>query len=138
MSRSLPSKRLLVEQLEDRLTPAFGTPWFDGSSLTLSFTPDGTDISGTPSNLFSLMGSTTAQPQWQREILRAYQTWVAQANLNVGLVADGGQAMGTAGAPQEDIRFGDIRIGARSLSAPGTPGATVADAVGFDYDAKTW
>jgi hypothetical protein len=63
---------------------------------------------------------------------------VVQAGLNVGLVADGGQAMGIAGAPQEDIRFGDIRIGARALSAPGTPGSTMADAVGFDYDAKTW
>src|SRR5262249_27499664 len=85
-----------------------------------------------------LMGATTPQPQWQREILRAYQTWVANANLNVGLVADGGQPMGIAGPPQEDIRFGDIRIGARPLSQTGDESANMAGAVGFDYDSKTW
>ncbi|VTR94616.1 zn-dependent protease : Matrixin OS=Singulisphaera acidiphila (strain ATCC BAA-1392 / DSM 18658 / VKM B-2454 / MOB10) GN=Sinac_4791 PE=4 SV=1: Peptidase_M10: PPC [Gemmata massiliana] len=138
MSQSLSPKRLSVEHLEDRLTPTFGTPWFDGSSLTLSFVPDGTDVSGQQSNLFALMNATASQPQWQREILRAYQTWAVEANLNIGLVADGGQAMGTAGAPQEDIRFGDIRIGARALSAPGSANSTMANAVGFDYDSRTW
>ncbi|MBP3956053.1 hypothetical protein J8F10_12245 [Gemmata sp. G18] len=138
MSQSLSPKRLSFEHLEDRLTPTFGIPWFDGSSLTLSFVPDGTDISGTQSNLFSLMNATASQPQWQREILRAYQTWAVEANLNIGLVADGGQAMGIAGAPQEDIRFGDIRIGARALSAPGSANSTMANAAGFDYDTRTW
>ena len=138
MHQTLPPRRLSVEQLEDRLTPSFGTAWFDGSSLTISFVPDGTDISGKQSNLYALMGATTSQPQWQREILRAYQTWAVAANLNIGLVADGGQAMGVAGAPQEDVRFGDIRIGARPLSAPGTPNSTAAGASGFDYDSKTW
>jgi hypothetical protein len=137
MSQPLPSKRLSVEQLEDRLTP-HGTPWFDGSSLTLSFVPDGTDVSGQPSSLFSLLDAAAPQAQWQREILRAYQTWVVNANLNVGLVADSGLPMGVAGAPQEDIRFGDIRVGARPLSAPGAAGSTLAGAVGFDYNTKTW
>jgi len=136
--KPLSSRRLSVERLEDRLTPAWGVPWFDGSSLSLSFVPDGTNISGTPSELGSLLGSTTSQAQWQREILKAYQTWAVEANLNVGLVADGGQPMGIAGPPQEDIRFGDIRIGARPLSAAATPDANMAGAVGFDYDAKTW
>src|SRR5262249_9579061 len=126
------------EQLEDRTTPTWGVPWFNGTSLTLSFVPDCTNISGTPSDLSALMGATTPQPQWQREILRAYQTWVANANLNVGLVADGGQPMGIAGPPQEDIRFGDIRIGARPLSQTGDESANMAGAVGFDYDSKTW
>lgn len=138
MSQPHLPQRLSVEHLEEREVPSFGTPWFNGSSLTLSFVPDGTDISGQVSNLYALLGATASQPQWQREILRAYQTWAIEANLNVGLVQDGGQAMGVAGAPQEDVRFGDIRIGARALSGPGTEGSTLANAVGFDYDAKTW
>lgn len=138
MNQSLPSQRLSFELLEDRLTPAFGTPWYDGTSLTLSFVPDGTDISGETSNLSELLGSALTQSQWKREILRAYQSWSARANLNVGLVADGGQAMGISGAPQADIRFGDIRIGARPLSAPGTDYSTMAGAAGFDYNSKTW
>jgi hypothetical protein len=138
MSLSPPRTRLSVEPLEDRLTPTFGTPWLDGSSLTLSFVPDGTNISGQPSNLSATLGATTTQAQWERVILQAYQTWAVQANLNIGLVADGGQPMGVAGPSQGDIRFGDIRIGARPLSAPGTPGSTMADANGFDYDSQTW
>ena len=89
MSQSLTPRRLSVEPLEDRLTPSFGTPWFDGSNLTLSFVPDGTDISGKQSNLHALLNATTPEPQWQREILRAFQTWAAASNLNVGVVGDG-------------------------------------------------
>src|SRR3954462_10996406 len=100
-----PRGRLAIESLEDRCTPAVGVPWFDGTSLSLSFVPDGTDISGTPSNLNALLGTAGTTAQWKREILRAYQTWAVGANVNVGLAADGGQPMGVAGAPQEDIRF---------------------------------
>jgi len=138
MSQSLPSRRLSFEALKDRLTPAWHTPWYDGTSLTLSFVPDGTNISGQASNLSALLSTTLTQPQWQREILRAYQTWAVQANLNIGLVADGGQAMGISGAAQSDVRFGDIRIGARPLSAPSAKYSTLAGAAGFDYSSKTW
>ncbi|QJX00903.1 matrixin family metalloprotease [Frigoriglobus tundricola] len=138
MSQSLPPRRLSIEQLEDRLTPSFGTPWMDGTHLTLSFAPDGTSVSGRASNLFALMGSTTTQSQWQVAVLSAYQTWADAANLNIGLVSDGGQALGVAGAPQGDVRFGDIRVAARPLSAPGTPGSTMADTAGFDYNDQTW
>jgi hypothetical protein len=138
MTQSLSLKRLSVEQLEDRVTPSWGVPWFDGSSLTLSFVPDGTDISGKASNLFSALGANSSQAQWKGEILRAYQTWAVQSNLNIGLVNDGGQPMGVAGAPQEDIRFGDIRVGARPLSAAPASTASMAGAVGFDYNSKTW
>ena len=138
MSQSLPPRRLSIEHLEDRLTPSFGTAWLNGSHLTLSFAPDGTNVSGQASNLSALMGSTMTQAQWQMAILTAYQTWADAANLNIGLVADGGQPLGTAGAPQGDVRFGDIRIAAVPMSAPGTPGSTMADTVGFDYDSQTW
>ena len=49
-------------------------------------------------------------------MLRAFQNWVANANLNVGVVADGGQDFTVGGAIQGDPRFGDIRIGARPLA----------------------
>ncbi|HUR54846.1 MAG TPA: matrixin family metalloprotease [Gemmataceae bacterium] len=137
MNRSPAPKRLCVEHLEDRCTPTFGVPWFDATSLTLSFVPDGTNISGNGSNLFSQLNSTTAQQTWQREILRAYQTWAVQANVNIGLKADGGQAMGTPGSPQEDIRFGDIRVGGRMLSAVAV-NDNMAGAVPFDYSSATW
>jgi hypothetical protein len=135
--KSPPPKRLSVEQLEDRLTPAFGVPWFDASSLTLSFVPDGTNISGNASNLFTQLSSFTAQQKWQREMLRAYQTWAVQANVNLGLVSDGGQAMGTLGAPQEDIRFGDIRVGGRMLSAVAV-NDNLAGGVPYDTESGTW
>src|SRR5262249_28954268 len=81
--------RLKREHLEARDVPAtFGTPWADGEHLTLSFAPDGTPINGVGSSLFASLG---AYPQsWQTEILRAYQTWAVSADINIGVVADGG------------------------------------------------
>ena len=58
------------------------------------------------------MSSAGPAAAWQREILRAFQTWAVNANINIGLVTDGGQALGTTGAVQGDSRFGDIRIAA--------------------------
>src|SRR5437762_3349277 len=101
----LPRRVLTVEHLEDRHNPNTGVPWLDSTSLTLSFVPDGTDASGTPTSLNSLLAGTPTAT-WQREILRAYQTWADVANINIGLTADSGLAMGVAGAPQEDTRFG--------------------------------
>ncbi len=133
-SRS-PRRRLCVEVMEDRLTPTTGIPWLDPGSLTLSFVPDGTDSSGSPSSLDSLLGAV--QPAgWQREVLRAFQMWAAQADLNIGLVADGGQPMGVAGAPQGDPRFGDIRVAARPLST--TEDGSIAGATGFEVGGGTW
>ena len=83
------------------------------------------------------MNATTAQAQWEQAILRAYQTWAVAANLNIGLVSDGGEPLGGAGALQGDTRFGDIRIAAIPLSAPGTTGSTMADTNGFDYNDQT-
>jgi Matrixin len=127
--------RLSVDRLEDRLTPTWGVAWYNPGSLTLSFVPDGTDVSGTPSNLHALLGPNTAA--WEHEILRAFQTWAIQTNINIGLVPDGGEPMGTPGLAQGDPRFGDIRIAARPLST--TAGNTdLAGAIGFDYSGGTW
>jgi hypothetical protein len=137
MKRSLPPKRLSVEQLEDRLVPSWGTPWINPTHLTLSFAPDGTNVTGQGSGLFSLLNSTGATAPWEQTILSAYQTWADAANINIGLVKDGGQPLGTEGPPQGDVHFGDIRIAARPLSAPGTPGSTLADTAPFDYNDQT-
>src|SRR5438105_471550 len=114
LSRRKPL-RLQVYQLEERTVPAvFGCPWADPEHLTVSFVPDGTLVNGAPSNLYrSMPGSTAA---WQREILRALETWVAYANIDVHVVGDSGDTIGLRGAPQGDERFGDIRVAARPLS----------------------
>jgi hypothetical protein len=105
-------RQLTFELLEDRAVPTiFGTPWADALHLTLSFAPDRTTIAAHQSNLFQALNALEPAAVWQQEILAALQTWAAYANINVGAVADGGQAFGTPGLTQGDPRFGDIRIG---------------------------
>jgi hypothetical protein len=129
-------RKLSIEWLEDRTVPAtFGVPWPDGSHLTLSFAPDGTQVSGKPSSLYQTL-SSIPQDTWQREVLRAFQTWAVKANLNVGVVPDGGQPLGTAGIPQGDPRFGDIRIAALPLATSADP--NIGNATPFDYSGSTW
>ena len=102
-----------VECLEDRSVPsAFGTAWPDAEHVTLSFTPDGTPTAFGASTLAAVLRQAGTDAAWQREILRAFQTWAVHANINIGLVADGGQALGAPGAVQGDARFGDIRVAA--------------------------
>jgi hypothetical protein len=125
---------LCVERLEDRLTPAsWGNPWPDPQHLTLSFAPDGTPIGGQTSNLFQTMSALGPTSVWQTALLRAFQTWAVEANINIGVVSDQGLPFGTAGAIQGDSRFGDIRLGAN-------PMASTAEAFGspFDISAGTW
>src|SRR5581483_6828948 len=82
----------------------------------------------------------TANPSvWQQVILRAFQTWAVNLNVNVSVKADGGQPLGTRGAIQGDARFGDIRVAA----FPMTSGQTAADEPlaleePFDASAGTW
>src|SRR5260370_20978790 len=110
--------RLWLEQLEDRCTPStLGQPWANPGHLTLSFAPDGTILNGAPSNLFSTLNHAAPTAQWQQVVLGAFQAWVPQTNVNIGLVSDGGQPFGTDGAVQNDPRFGDIRIGMQKLPA---------------------
>jgi hypothetical protein len=111
-------RRLDVDFLEGRAVPAtFGVPWADPSRLSLSFAPDGTAIAAHTSSLFQTLGAQQSTATWQRAILEAFQTWAVQANLNIGLVSDGGEAFGTTGPAQFDPRFGDIRIGAQPMSS---------------------
>jgi Matrixin len=128
------SRLLRVECLEKRYTPAhFGVPWPDAAHLTLSFAPDGTQVADRSNELFHALDAQLPTQVWQREILRAFQTWAVNANINVGVVADGGQPFGSAGPLQKDARFGDIRIAAVPM-----PRDVVAVATPFDVTAGTW
>src|SRR5437870_6622079 len=123
-----------LEQLEDRLTPSiFGQPWPDPGHLTLSFVPDGTNAGGAPSGLFNLLNAQDSTPNWETAILRAFQTWAVNTNVNVGLVNDGGLALGTTGAVEGDPRFGDVRIASRVLQP-----TAVSTASPFSWSGTTW
>ena len=51
--------------------------------MTISFMPDGTDLGGVQSNLFSAFnGKPQLAGQWQKQILRAAHVWATQTNLN--------------------------------------------------------
>jgi hypothetical protein len=128
------ARRLVLEHLEDRRVPTtFGIPWPDPQHLTLSFVPDGTAAGGVRSGLFQALDGTAARGDWQREVLRAFQTWAVNANLNIGVVADGGQPLGATGAVQGDPRFGDIRL----AGGPAAPG-TLATNSPFSWSGTTW
>src|SRR5262245_38709440 len=121
--------RLSIESLEDRnLLATFGMAWPDASHLKVSFVPDGTGVDGSSSALFQKLGTTASTKTWQMEVLRALQTWAVQGNIDIGVVADGGQALGSTGPAQGDSRFGDIRIAARSM------GLDAPLAIGSPYD----
>lgn len=121
--------RLQAERLEDRAVPAlFGTVWPEADKITLSFAPDGTKINGASSNLFADLGSSsTASAAWQKDALRAFQAWVAHANINISTVGDTKTDFNAPGPLQGSKNHGDIRIGGRALSR-----TELATAIPFD------
>jgi hypothetical protein len=126
--------RLSLELLEDRLVPSTsGITWPDGGHLTLSFVPDGTPVGGYKSNLFQTLNAVGTSAAWQQAILRAFQSWLAVTNVNVGVVADGGQPLGASGAVEGDTRFGDIRVAAAPLG-----GNTLITNSQFQWSGTTW
>ena len=117
-SSSHRSRRPSLEALERRDVPAtWGIAWPDAQHLTLSFVPDGTAVEGQSSQLFGTLNSQLGTSNWEATILAAYQTWAENSNINIGLVADGGEPIGAAGAVEGDPRFGDIRVSAIPLPA---------------------
>lgn len=123
-------RRLSLLVLEDRATPVvWNNPWADPGHLTVSFAPDGTVLRGKPSALFGELESIPTA-DWQREALRAFQTWAAQANINLAVVPDTAVAFGTPGPVQGDPRKGDIRLGATSLGTGQLAAATPFDLLG--------
>src|SRR5262245_19898916 len=128
------SHRPTVECLEDRCVPVtWGNPWPDATQLTLSFAPDGTAVGDRSSNLLSVLNQAGTTAAWQREVLRAFQTWAVHANINIGLVADSGARFGTWGRPQGDARFGDIRLAGYGMSSE-----VIALSSPFETTAGTW
>jgi hypothetical protein len=80
--------------------------------VTLSFVPDGTDLGGVTSNLFSTFNARFGSAAtWQNQILKAAQQWAQQTNLNFAVVSDSGAPSGSGLFQQGDPTFGDIRIG---------------------------
>ena len=111
--------RPLVEGLEARLLlyAATGDQWTHDSRITYSFMPDGTSVGGVSSVLFQTLNAKYATATWEHQIEDAASLWEAAANVNLALVSDGGEPVGTNGDQQEDPRFGDIRIGMVPLPA---------------------
>ena len=125
--------KLKLEPLEVREVPAlFGNPWPNAQNLTMSFAPDGTAIAGysqdafgwlQPSKLSAEMSSAGTTAQWQTEILRAFQTWAVQTNVNIGLIPDAGSPFGPLSTAPGNTPGGDIRVGAFN---------TVPDVIAFN------
>jgi hypothetical protein len=114
---SLSSLALAAEILEIRSLLSAATAWSQASALTVSFAPDGTQVAGQSSSLFSSMSGLGGPAVWEQAILDAFQTWAIHANLNIGLVSDDGQGFGTGRLSQGDPRFGDIRIAAVPMAS---------------------
>jgi hypothetical protein len=127
--------QLPFERLEDRrVLTSLGVPWPEAADLTLSFAPDGTPAGSETSQLFQTLNQSQSPQDWQLEILRAFQTWAVESNLNIGLVSDGAQPFGTLGLKQGDPRFGDVRVGALPLGND-----TLAVTIPYDpFVANTW
>jgi hypothetical protein len=112
------ARRLSIESMEDRMllsASAFGIPWPNAEHLTLSFPADGSVAVGQPNQLNAILNAETNQGPWHQEMMRALQTWSAAADINIGLVSDGGQPLNAAGPPQGNPNFGDIRIAGAKL-----------------------
>jgi hypothetical protein len=89
-----------------------GNLWPHAALVTISFEPDGTNLGGVSSNLFSTFNPRFGSAStWQNVILRAAQLWAQQTNLNFTVVTDSGAPSGSGSYQQGDATFGDIRIG---------------------------
>ena len=135
--KSLPHRikntKVDLEQLESRkLLAAFGTPWPNPHSLTISFPEDGTRVETYSNVLREKFDTVAAREQWQELALRAFQTWSVHADINVGLRNDHGLEFGAPGLSTADPRFGDFRIGAIPQSG------VVANVVPFQTVAGTY
>ncbi len=133
IQRLKATRSLQLERLENRQVMAtFGVPWPEPRSLSVSFPSDNASIGAFPNSIRERFDQVADRAQWQYEALRAFQTWAAVTNINVGLVPDRGDDFGAVGLSSNDPRFGEIRIGAFPQ------GATLANAAPFDPLSGTW
>ena len=103
-----------LEGLETRVVPynASGNLWPSSQLVTISFMPDGTNLGGVNSNLFSTFNAKFGSAStWENVILKAAQQWAQQTNLNFAVVPDSGAPAGSGNYQQGDATMGDIRIG---------------------------
>ena len=106
----------IIESLEFRsLLTAFA--WSDVTNLTISFAPDGTDVSGSSNVLNAELSQLGTPDQWQSTIVSAFQTWLTELGFSISVVNDSGDSFGTNGASHGDARFGDVRVGAVPLTS---------------------
>jgi len=134
IQRTRRLRKLFSESLEERrLLSASSFGRSNTAAVTLSFVPDGTEIIDQTTDLFHSFNSIASSDVWQGAILRAFQTWAVHTNADIGLVNDGGDAFGSAGATQGDPRFGDIRIGSMSMG-PGVMALSIPQ----DVVSGTW
>lgn len=120
--------RPVLEDLESRvvLYSASGNLWPAAQLITISFVPDGTNLGGKASNLFSTFNSRFGSAStWENIILQAAQSWAQQTNINFAMVPDNGAAMGSGSYQQGDPGFGDIRIGGYNFNSTGLAQASL-------------
>lgn len=133
LNQSNQSSVVQIEIMEVRqLLTTFGVPWPDARNLSVSFPTDNTTIGAYGNSLRAVLDQVTDRDVWQATALRAFQTWAVQANINIGLVPDRGDALGTVGLANNDPRFGEFRVGA--FPQPGV----LASALPYQQIAGTW
>jgi Matrixin len=118
-SGTLHGMRPDLEGLETRLLlyANLGDQWAFSSRITYSLMPDGTSVGGVPSALYQTLNKNFSTTSWEQQIEAAASLWENVTNVNLAMVSDGGEPVGTSGDQQGDPRFGDIRIGAVPLSS---------------------
>jgi hypothetical protein len=133
--RRAAATHLDVEHLEARqVLTSFASPWPEPSQISLSFALDGVVVGSHRSDLYATLDRTAPAGVWKEEILRAFQTWAVNTNVDIGVVNDGGQPLGSLGLKQGDARFGDVRIAAFPMADD-----VVAAADPYDpFVANTW
>ncbi|MHB8970149.1 MAG: matrixin family metalloprotease [Pirellulaceae bacterium] len=110
-------RTLAVESLEWRaMLHGEGLIGTGVSDLTISFVPDGTNVAGQSSALFT-DPELQQIPHWQDTIVRAFQTWARYTETNITVVSDSGAPLGTSGTTHGDPRFGDVRVATVPLSS---------------------
>jgi hypothetical protein len=114
--------RPLVEGLEGRqlLYATTGGVWPHPNLITFSFVPDGTNVAGYGSNLFQTLNAKFPTATWESVFEQAAAIWEQVANINLSLVGDDGEPMGSGSYQQGNPNFGDIRISGLPSSVLGS------------------
>ncbi len=141
--------KLRMEELETRAVPysVSGNLWPSSQLVSISFMPDGTDLGGVKSNLFSTMNARFGSPTtWQNQILKAAQVYAKNTNLNFVVVPDNGKPSGAGDYQQGDPGLGDIRVGgyhfgtsalAMAFAPPPVNNYSIAGDIAFNTG-QTW